>query len=242
MTDNMLRTERFPTPWCPGCGLNSLIIQTANVFTKLKMDKTNTSVVSGIGCTARASGFFNVDGVNGLHGRAIPLAEGIKLANPALNVVVMSGDGDIAGIGGNHLLHSARRDADLTIICSVNETYGMTGGQMSPLTKKGTKTLTSPSGSEYEAMNLQGLVSMNAHYFFARTSTAHPVHMAKCIEAALSHCGFAFVEVLNPCFTNLGSRTGFGSFGEMITNLKDKFKIVDNVSKLADDELGIVKK
>lgn len=241
---NLLRTERLPTPWCPGCGLNALLIQTSNIFKKLNYNKTNTTVFSGIGCTARATGFFDLDGVNGLHGRAIPLAEGCKRANPDLNVVIISGDGDLTGIGGNHLLHCARRNTNLTIICSSNQIYGMTGGQMSPLTKKGTKTLTSPKGTEFEPVNVKGLLMSNKKYFYARTSTAHQVHMVKCIEEALKHEGFSFVEIHNPCYTSMGSRIGFKSFAEMNEDIKTNFKVVDVTSNndLEDNELGIIKK
>jgi 2-oxoglutarate ferredoxin oxidoreductase subunit beta len=236
----LLRTERFPTPWCAGCGLNALLMHTANTLQKLGFNKTNAAVVSGIGCTARASGFIDLDGVNGLHGRAIPLAEGIKLANPALKVVVISGDGDLAGIGGNHLLHSSRRNTDITVLCSVNETYGMTGGQTSPLTKKGVKTLTSPNGAPYNQMNLHGLFVANKNYFYARTTVAHPAHMVMCIEAALKYPGFSFVEVLNPCYTNLGSRIGYKSLADMLLALKNDYHIVEGATRLADNELGVI--
>ncbi|MBS3112902.1 2-oxoacid:ferredoxin oxidoreductase subunit beta [Candidatus Woesearchaeota archaeon] len=237
-----LRTERLPTPWCVGCGLNTMLIQTASLLNKLGYNKTNTAVFSGIGCTARASGFFDIDGVNGLHGRAIPLAEGCKLANPDLKVIVISGDGDLTGIGGNHLLHSARRNTDITVICSANEIYGMTGGQVSPLTKKGTKTLTTPKGSEYEPLNLFGLFTSNKKHFYARTSVAHGVHMVRCIEEALKHKGFSFVEILNPCYTSLGARIGFNSFKEMLDDIKEKYTITENKDKLGDYELGIIKR
>lgn len=230
-----MNLKRLPTPWCPGCGLNSLLIQTAGLL------KENTVAFSGIGCTARATGFLDVDSVNGLHGRAIPLAEGCKLANLELNVIVFSGDGDLTGIGGNHLLHASRRNTDLTIICSANEIYGMTGGQMSPLTKKGVKTLTSPKGAPFAPINVQGLLMSNKNYFYARTSVAHPMHMIKCIKLGLEHKGFSFVEILNPCYTNLGARIGFNSVAEMLKELKEKYTIVEK-DKLEEFELGIVKK
>ncbi len=241
MSDNLFRSERFPTPWCPGCGLNSMLLQAASVLKKNGYDKSNTAVVSGIGCAARASGFFDLDGINGLHGRAIPLAEGLKLANPGLKVVVFSGDGDLIGIGGNHLLHCARRNTELIVICSANEIYGMTGGQMSPLTKKGTKTMTSPKGAPYEPLDVQALLMSNKHYFYARTSVAFLVHMVQCMEAALKHNGFAFVEVINPCFTNFGSKIGFNSLVDMLQNVKTTYKIVENSKRLGNLEMGIVK-
>ncbi|MFH1637832.1 MAG: thiamine pyrophosphate-dependent enzyme, partial [Candidatus Woesearchaeota archaeon] len=154
----LIRQERMPTVWCPGCGLGILLTQVAKAFEELGLDYTNTAVVSGIGCTGRFAGYLNMDTVHSLHGRAIPLAEGIKRANENLNVFVISGDGDLTGIGGNHLLHASRRNVNITVICVDNGIYGMTGGQLAPTTEKGMATATSPYGSPYEPINLQGII------------------------------------------------------------------------------------
>ncbi len=142
-----IKWDRMPTTWCPGCAIGTIFKQTAFALAEIGLAAEEMTVVSGIGCSGRAAGYFNVDSVHVTHGRALPVAEGIKRANPKLKVIVFSGDGDLVGIGGNHLLHAARRDVDLAVICVNNAIYGMTGGQMAPTTPTGEKTLTSPHGS-----------------------------------------------------------------------------------------------
>lgn len=233
----------FPTVWCPGCGNGLIIREIAKVFDKLNFSKKDTVVVSGIGCAGRMAGYFELDSVHGLHGRALPLAEGIKLTNPGLNVIVASGDGDIGGIGGNHLLHTSRRDADLTVICVNNQTYGMTGGQLAPTTGKGMKTITTPEGSPYNPINFQGLLTSRKKHFYARTTVFHIEHLNKCIEEAIKWKGFAFVEVINTCITNYARRLGFKSGHELLLSYRDNYTInSDPKEKLADNELGILKK
>ncbi len=238
----MLKLYKFPTTWCPGCGVGLIIKQTAKAMDELKLNKNNTVAVSGIGCTGRGAGYFNLDSVHGAHGRALPLAEGVKATNPKLNVIVFSGDGDLTGIGGNHLLHGSRRDADLTVICNTNRIYGMTGGQMAPTTMKGVKTTTSPYGSEYEPINVQGLCTLNKKHFYARTSVFHHEHMKRCIKEAIQWKGFAFVEVLGICLQNFGRRLGFKTNYDMMIAIRDKYKINNEAKVLKENELGIMKK
>ena len=237
-----LKTERLPTPWCGGCLLNTVLILVSNITQQLGMDKSNTVAVSGIGCTARSTGFLNFDSVNGLHGRAIPIAEGLKLSLPKTNVFIFSGDGDLTGIGGNHLIHAARRNTNITIICAVNQTYGMTGGQMSPTTEKGTNTLTSPKGAPYSPINTQGLIMSNPKYFFGRSTTAHISHLQEVLKAGFKHQGFSFIEILTPCYSNMGRRIGFNSFKDMLEEYKTKYSIQKNKEQLLNTELGYIKK
>lgn len=234
-----IKKERLPTTWCPGCGLGLILRETAKVFDILK--PKNLVAVSGIGCTGRSAGYLNLDSVHGLHGRAIPLAEGMKHANKKLNIVIISGDGDLIGIGGNHLLSASRRNPDITVLCASNEIYGMTGGQMSPTTKMGAKTLTSPQGNIYHPMNVQGLLMANENYFYARTTVFHVEHMNKCIEEAMKHKGFSFVEIIENCIANNGRRLGFKNGYDMMLSYK-QYKIINNAEELKDDELGIVSK
>ncbi|MBU4203591.1 MAG: 2-oxoacid:ferredoxin oxidoreductase subunit beta, partial [Acidobacteria bacterium] len=154
-----VKWDRMPTTWCGGCSIGMVFKQLTFTLEQIQMPKERLVVVSGIGCSGRAAGYFDVDSVHTTHGRALPVAEGIKRANPELNVVVFSGDGDLTGIGGNHLIHTSRRDTDLTVICINNEIYGMTGGQMAPTTKRGAVTLTSAAGNAYYPLNLQGLLT-----------------------------------------------------------------------------------
>src|SRR6185436_15832264 len=146
-SEPFLRSDRMPSIWCPGCGIGT----TVNCFTRALIDSEanldKVAIVSGIGCSGRVAGYMNLDSFHTTHGRAIPFATGLKLANPELNVVVYSGDGDLFAIGGNHLIHAARRNVDLKVICVNNLIYAMTGGQTAPTTPGDVVTSTSPYGT-----------------------------------------------------------------------------------------------
>jgi len=237
-----IKWERMPTNWCPGCAIGTVFKQTAFALADMDLAASDMTVVSGIGCSGRAAGYFNVDSVHVTHGRALPVAEGIKRANPKLKVLVFSGDGDLVGIGGNHLIHAARRDVDLAVICINNATYGMTGGQMAPTTPTGAKTLTSPQGSSYAPINIQGLITSNRRHWFARASAFHVAHLQRTIREAVEWPGFAFVEVMAFCVENFGRRLGFKSGHEMLVNLKEGFKPRSGPEgPLGPLELGVVK-
>jgi len=235
-----LKEDLLPTEWCPGCGNGIVLKLVCQSMEKLNFPKKGTVVVSGIGCSGRSAGFFNLDSVHTAHGRALPVAEGIKLANEKLNVIVISGDGDLLGIGGNHLLHATRRNTDINIICIANAIYGMTGGQYSPTTEVGSKTLTTPSGNTDLPINVQALIKAH-NCFYARSTTYHLKHAAQCIDGALEHKGLSFVEVKTQCITNDGRRRGFKNGYEMLMSYKDDYKINDKSSELEHDEIGIIK-
>jgi len=235
-----LKPGLLPTPWCPGCG-NGIVLKTVcQAFTKLDLPANGTVVVSGIGCAGRSAGFFNLDSVHTTHGRAIPVAEGIKYANEKLHVVVLSGDGDLIGIGGNHLLHAIRRNTNITVVCYANEIYGMTGGQVSPITPHSTKTLTTPGGNPDNPIDIQYLFKVNES-FFARTSAYHVNHMKKCIIEALQFKGFSFVEARTMCIANYGRRLGYKNSYEMLMHYKEWYKVNDHAEELAPNEIGIIK-
>lgn len=236
--ERFLKMGRLPTSWCGGCGLGIILKAVCQVFDELGYSSEDTVVVSGIGCSGRSAGYFNLDTVHGAHGRAIPLAEGIKAANERLNVVVLSGDGDLLGIGGNHLIHAGRRNSDLTAICADNEIYGMTGRQRSPTTGLGVRTLTSPNGNEDRPLDAQALVRAHGN-FYARTTTYHLAHLKRSLRAALEHRGFSFVDVKCQCITNHGRRLGFRTGYEMLMLFKDAYKIRENAERLAPDEIGV---
>ena len=179
--EDFIKWEKMPTIWCPGCSLGIVQKHLAMSLDELEIPQKDLVVVSGIGCSGRAAGYYDVDSIHGIHGRALSLAEGVKRGNSKLKVVVFSGDGDLFGIGGNHLIHTGRRNVDITVVCFNNEIYGLTGGQMSPTTPVGNKTITSPKGNEYNPVNVQGLVTSNKDHFYARTSTFHLNHLKKCI-------------------------------------------------------------
>ncbi|NUN21905.1 MAG: 2-oxoglutarate ferredoxin oxidoreductase subunit beta [Candidatus Jettenia caeni] len=235
-----LKLDLLPTPWCPGCG-NGIVLKTiCQAFDELDLPKDGTVVISGIGCAGRSAGFFNLDSVHTAHGRAIPVAEGIKYANDALHVVVVSGDGDLLGIGANHLLHAIRRKTNITVVCYANEIYAMTGGQASPITPHNTKTLTTPNGNPDYPTDVQFLFKHHNCYF-ARTSAYHLNHMKKCIKEALKFNGFSFVEVRTMCIVNYGRRLGYKNSNEMLMHYKELYKINDYTEELAQDEIGIIK-
>ncbi len=205
-----LRTDRMPHIWCPGCGIGT----TVNCFTRAlidsKIDLKNLSVVSGIGCTGRVAGYVNLDSFHTTHGRAIPFATGLKLANPELNVVVYSGDGDLFAIGGNHLIHAARRNVDLKVICVNNLIYAMTGGQTAPTTPSDVITSTSPYGVYDPAFNLPALVDAAGAVYVARWTTFHVVQLAKAMKEMFSKKGFGFIEIISPCPTLYQRRNKMG--------------------------------
>jgi 2-oxoglutarate ferredoxin oxidoreductase subunit beta len=208
--EDFLRSERMPHIWCPGCGIGT----TVNCFTRAlidsKTDLKKLSVVSGIGCTGRVAGYVNLDSFHTTHGRAIPFATGLKLSNPELNVVVYSGDGDLFAIGGNHLIHAARRNVDIKVICVNNLIYAMTGGQTAPTTPGDVVTSTSPYGTYDPAFNLPALVEAAGAVFVARWTTFHVVQLAKSMKEMFSKKGFGFIEVISPCPTLYQRRNKMG--------------------------------
>jgi 2-oxoglutarate ferredoxin oxidoreductase subunit beta len=217
------------------------MIQLATVMDELGLDHTNCTVISGVGCTGRLAGYMNVDGVYTLHGRTLPVAEAVKLVNPDLKVIVASGDGDLASIGGNHLLHATRRNPNLTVLCNNNNVYGLTGGQAGPTTPRGGITVSTPAGSNYDTINLQNLMKAGAEYFYARTTVYHQVHLRKCIKEAIAWPGFAFVDIACHCIENNGRRLGFNSAYEMLQYFRRTYKRApEGAETLGPDEIGIV--
>lgn len=205
-----LRMDRMPHIWCPGCGIGT----TVNCFTRAlidsKVDLDNLVVVSGIGCTGRVAGYLNVDSFHTTHGRAIPFATGLKMANPKLNVVVYSGDGDLTAIGGNHLIHAARRNVDIKVICVNNLIYGMTGGQTAPTTPEHVITSTNPYGTYDPNFNLPQLMDAAGACYVARWTVYHVRQLAHAMSEAFARDGFSFIEVISPCPTLYQRRNRLG--------------------------------
>lgn len=240
MFKDFLNFSRFPTTWCSGCGNGIVLKEVAKAFEAMHWTQRNVTVVSGIGCAGRSAGYFNLDTVHSLHGRAVPVAEGIRWANPSLNVVVLSGDGDLLGIGCSHLVHAARRNSHITVVCISNDIYGMTGGQKSPTTGYGVKTITSPEGNLEVPINVQALIKAHGNYY-ARTTAYHLNHLEKCLLGAMRVRGFSFVEVLTPCMSNFGRRLGFKSLYDMLIHYQKRYTIQDSVPWLKDNEIGITR-
>jgi 2-oxoglutarate ferredoxin oxidoreductase subunit beta len=202
--DELLRTERLPHIWCPGCGLGTALSCFTSALMRTGLDLDKVSVVSGIGCSGRVAGYLRLDGFHTTHGRAIPFATGLKLANDELKVVVFSGDGDLIAIGGNHFIHAARRNMDLTVICVNNFNYGMTGGQAGPTTPTGGRTSTSPRGNLDHPFNIPNLAAAAGATFVARWTVLHARRLEKSIYKALLKPGFSVVEAISPCPTLYG--------------------------------------
>ena len=204
--DDLLRTDRIPHIWCPGCGIGTAFSSCLVAFEASGINLKKTVMVSGIGCSGRAAGYIKLDSYHTTHGRAIPFATGVKLANPELNVVVFSGDGDLFAIGGNHFIHAARRNMDLTVVCVNNLNYGMTGGQAAATTPRNARTTTTPLGNPESPFNLPLLAIASGATYVARWTILHTRDLTKSIEEAVQRRGFSFIEVLAPCPTSYGRR------------------------------------
>jgi 2-oxoglutarate ferredoxin oxidoreductase subunit beta len=204
--DDLIRTDRIPHIWCPGCGIGTAFSASLRAMQASAIDLQKICMVSGIGCSGRAAGYVNLDSFHTTHGRAIPFATGLKLGNPELKVVVFSGDGDLFAIGGNHFIHAARRNMDLTVICLNNLNYGMTGGQVAATTPHQAKTTTTQSGNPDAPFNLPLLAFASGATYVARWTTLHTREMTESIKKALLKPGFSFIEVLGPCPINYGRR------------------------------------
>jgi 2-oxoglutarate ferredoxin oxidoreductase subunit beta len=215
--------------------------QVAMVMEEVGLNNTNCVIVSGIGCTGRMASYMNLDSIYTLHGRTLPVAEAVKMVRPDLSVIVISGDGDLASIGGNHLLHTARRNANLTVLCNNNEVYGLTGGQAGPTTPRRTRTTSTPAGAAYEPINLQNLMKGSAKHFYARTTVYHQFHLRRCVKEALDWPGFAFVDITSQCIENNGRRLGFNTGYEMLAWFREKYKMAPaGTESLEPFELGII--
>ncbi|HMK31525.1 MAG TPA: 2-oxoacid:ferredoxin oxidoreductase subunit beta [Terriglobales bacterium] len=233
-----LRSDRMPHIWCPGCGIGT----TVNCFTRAlidaKVDLDNLAIVSGIGCSGRVAGYVRLDSFHTTHGRAIPFATGLKLANPKLNVVVYSGDGDLTAIGGNHLIHAARRNVDLKIICVNNLIYAMTGGQTAPTTPDDVITSTNPYGTFDPSFNLPHLVEAAGAVYVARWTTYHVRQLSRAITEIFQKSGFCFIEILSPCPTLYQRRNKMGDGLDTMKFYKEKSKIRNGAPT---SEVGLTK-
>ncbi len=204
--ERYIRYRTFPTPWCPGCGIGIVLKSIAMAFAELKIETDNIVVVSGIGCSGRMPTYFNTNTLHVTHGRALTFATGIKLARPEKLVVVISGDGDALAIGGNHLIHAARRNIGIKMILVNNGIYGMTGGQVSPLTPQKFITETTPYGNiEPKFMASELLIAARAS-FVARETIVRVLPLKNVIKKSFQHKGFSVVEVISNCHVNLGRR------------------------------------
>ncbi|HWR49719.1 MAG TPA: thiamine pyrophosphate-dependent enzyme [Bryobacteraceae bacterium] len=234
----LLRSERIPHIWCPGCGIGTTVNCFARALLETKLHLDKVAVVSGIGCTGRVAGYVHLDSFHTTHGRAIPFATGLKLANPSLNVVVYSGDGDLSAIGGNHLIHAARRNVDIKVICVNNLIYAMTGGQVAPTTPATAITTTSPYGSYEPSFSLPALAAAAGASYVARWTTFHVRQLTKAMSEVMTRRGFSFIEVISPCPTLYQRRNKMGDGLDAMKFYKQVSKVKNGASL---DELAITK-
>ncbi len=244
MTEIVHPLHRFIRPYvtsttnCPGCGNGIAAQAILRAVDELGMTLDDFIFVTGIGCSAWIpSPFFDVDVLHTTHGRPIAFALGIKMGLPEKKVMVTSGDGDLAAIGGNHLIHNARRNADLIVICLNNGIYGMTGGQAAPTTPMGLKTATTPYGTFENPFDISELVIAAGGTFVARWTTFHARQLTASIKKAIQRKGFSFIEVITQCPVQYGKKTGSGSAVEMMKEYKIKSIPMREAAKLSKEEL-----
>ena len=236
--EQYLRPGIGVTTFCPGCGEAILMGLILRAIDELQLNMDDMLFVSGIGCAAWIpSPYFNADTLHTLHGRAIAFATGAKMANPKIKVVVISGDGDLADIGGNHLIHAARRNIDLTVICANNMNYGMTGGQVCSTTPLGAFTMTTHQGNPYRPFDLCKLVKAAGAANVARFSVTQPFALVNSIKKALQPEGFSFVEALTPCPTQFGRRNELDRPADMLKSLMDRCIMKEDAENLSPEEL-----
>lgn len=225
-----LRAAMMPHIWCSGCGNGIILNAFVHALDELQMDLNKLVVVSGIGCIGRAAGYINVDSFHTTHGRPIAFATGVKLAKPELEVVVISGDGDLFAIGGNHFIHAARRNIGIKVICANNFNYGMTGGQVGPTTPLEALTTTTPYGNIEYPFNLVHLAAASGATYVARWTTLHVRMLAISIKKMLQREGFSFIEVISPCPEIFGRRNKMRTGLEMM----EWFRKASVIEKLSD--------
>jgi len=223
--DTMLRDERLPHIWCPTCGIGTAVACFVEALRESGIPEEKVVVISGIGCTGRVAGYLRLDSYHTTHGRALPFATGLCLAKPELKVVVFSGDGDIVAIGGNHLINSARRNMNITVICVNNFIYGMTGGQLAPTTPPTAKTTTSPYGNTETPFNVPHLVASCGATYVARWTVLHIRRLKKAMTEALKKKGFSFIEVIAPCSTLYARKNRLGTGFDLMKFYHDNSEI-----------------
>ncbi len=221
LIEKYMRTDKLPHIWCAGCGNGIIMRDVIVAIDNLRLDPKDVAIVSGIGCSSRAAGYLNFNTLHTTHGRALAFATGIKLAKPRLKVIVLTGDGDATAIGGNHLIHAARRNIDLTVIIFNNNIYGMTGGQFSPTTPAGDTASTAPYGNIDPGFDIPRLAEAAGATYTARGTAYHAPQTIKLIESAIAHEGFALVECASTCPTYYGRKNKKGDAPGMLKWQRD---------------------
>ena len=239
-----MRIDHLPHIWCPGCGNGVIMRDVAVALDELindpenDIDRDDIVIVSGIGCSSRAAGYLDFNSIHTTHGRAIAFATGIKMANPKLHVVVLTGDGDCSAIGGNHLIHAARRNLGLTVVCFNNDIYGMTGGQYSPTTPTGDKATTAPYGNLDRPFDIALLAAGAGASFAARGDVFHARETTEIIKKAILHKGFSLVDVYSVCPTYYGRKNKKGDAVEMLKWQRDNLIPMSRFNVMTPEDLA----
>ena len=224
--------ERFlPHMWCPGCGHGIVLNGLVRAVEELAINKNELVIVSGIGCSSRISGYVDFHSLHTVHGRALAFATGVKLSKPKLNVIVPMGDGDALSIGGNHFIHAARRNINITALVMNNRTYGMTGGQYSPMSGVGVKATTAPYSTIDNAFDCVELARAAGASFVARTTVYHVNQLSELIKKAIVHDGFSVVEIFSQCPTYFGRKNKQGGAVDMLKIFKEKTVLIGSDKK-----------
>jgi 2-oxoglutarate ferredoxin oxidoreductase subunit beta len=230
-----MRADRLPHIFCSGCGNGTVLNCTLNAVDQMGWKKEETVFVSGIGCSSRAPGYILADSLHTTHGRALAFATGIKMAKPELHVVVLTGDGDLAAIGGNHFIHACRRNIDLSVVCMNNMIYGMTGGQVSPTTPRTALSTTTPYGSAEPAFDLCELAIAAGANYVSRWTSFHVKELTRAILAGLRIPGLSFIEALSQCPTNFGKRNKFRQAMDQVEYFKTHGILIEKVQRLREE-------
>ena len=237
LIDKYYLKSKLPHIWCPGCGIGAIAAALTRAIDEVGIDKDQIAQVNGIGCSGRVGAYQDFDVLKGTHGRAIGFATGIKLYKPELTVICIAGDGDTGAIGGNHLIHAARRNIDLKMVVINNRIYGMTGGQVSPTTQFGDRASTAPFGSLERPFDLCKLVESAGGTYVARGTVYHIRQLQRLFQRMLTHKGFAFVEVLSQCPVYYGRFNVAASPAEMLRWQKENAVSVATAAKMTPAEL-----
>ncbi|HCJ56799.1 2-oxoacid:ferredoxin oxidoreductase subunit beta [Lutispora sp.] len=237
IVNEYFRTNKLPQIWCPGCGHGIITRAITVAIDKLGFDRDKICVVSGIGCSSRATGYLDFDTLHTTHGRALAFATGVKLANPEMKVIVITGDGDASAIGGNHFIHACRRNIGITTIVFNNNIYGMTGGQYSPTTPKFDKGTTAPYGNIDKAFDIPTLAAAAGATYVGRSTAYHTNLLISLIENGLKNDGFSLIEAVSSCPTYYGRKNKKGSAVDMLEWQKDHAVNISAASKMTPEAL-----
>lgn len=243
--DKYINQDMYPSIFCTACGIGNVLNYALRGMDAAKVDIDKVVFASGIGCSSRLPGYIDADGLHTTHGRAIAFATGVKVANPELTVIVFTGDGDLAGIGGNHFIHAARRNVDITVIAINNYNYGMTGGQVSPTTPQGDFTTTTPYRNIEEPFDLSELAIISGAPYVARWPLGYPYETLKSVQRGIEKKGFAFIEMLVPCPTGYGRKNNLRDAKSNLkwykenTILNSKWKLLSDRQKEDNNKILI---